>query len=159
METFRISRSPQDPLEFEGILLAKATSPQHPGADGQRGYELSLYRQAKNGFVLTISFWTNCPNERSVVQAEVVDEPKDVENVLLVFEPCEHLNQKAVRALPDEQRQRLQKCLCRLYDEQVTQILDVLSQHLSESQELSEENADASLPGQKRGLLNFLGLK
>lgn len=165
METFQINRLHHDPLEFEGVLLATATSPQLEAERGTRGFELVLYRHASGGFVVSIEFLTTCPQERRVLQAEVVDEPHDVENVLSAFEPCEHVNQQALRALPDEQRQRLQKRLCRLYDEQVTNILDALSTYQCDGPEAAPPaDTGKSAPKQgksapKQGILSFLRLK
>ena len=158
METYRISRTHQDALEFDGLLLATATSPQLESERGWRGFELMLYRPACGGFVISIEFLTTCPHERHVLQAEVVDQPKDVENVMLVFEPCEHVDQKALRMLQDEPRHRLQKRLCRLYDEQVTQILDTLSKHHRDHQDVLKSPADKSGQAQKHGILSFLRL-
>lgn len=159
METIKIGRTDNEALVFDGELLAKASSPQYETEDGHRGYEVTLYARSEGGFVVSIQYLTTCPDERSVTQAEIVDEPDDVEKVLLVFEPCEYVDRKILRALPEEPRQKLRRALYRYYDDQVSQALSALAEHVGNWRLDSAKHEQPRVPEPKRGILSFLRIK
>lgn len=155
MPTFQLHPTNHHSLEFEGELLLGTSSPKHQTENGWRRYELALYKPSGAGFVVSMDFQTTCPNERCITQAEVVDEPKDVENVLLLFNACEYVDK---RSLNEDQRKKLRRELYRIYDEQVTQILDGLTEHGDEWQTKNVPAEDKGEPAPNRGLLGFLRL-
>lgn len=169
MESFHITGPNQSELVFDGELLACINTPKTGGPDGERGYELALYRKAGGGYVVSVEYLTTYESEQPVTHAEVVDEPKDVENFFFVFEPCEYLDEQLLRLLPDEQKRTLQKSLCRLYDQHVDEILKVLhadaeaaggGSRSHEVQDNAEDDAGDDKPTEPiNRILGFLGLK
>jgi hypothetical protein len=158
MQKYEVQRTDYEPLVFEGDLLGTARSANYETEQGTRSYELSLYALADGGYVISIAYLTTCAQERSIIQAEILDAPQDVEEMLLVFEPCDPVDRKALGALPEEQRRRLRRKLCSTYDEQVSEILDVLKNHYGDWQgETKPAEQSASPP--MRGILAFLRMK
>lgn len=159
METIEICRTDNEALVFDGEMLAKASSPQCETEDGHRGYEVAIYSRSEGGFVVSIQYLTTCPDEHSVTQAEIVEEPDDVEKVLLVFEPCEYVDRKMLRALSDEQRQKLRRALYRSYDDQVSQVLGAATAHFGNWRLDSAKQEQPRVSEPKRGILSFLRIK
>ena len=157
---FRIERMNRPELVFEGEVLARVNAPKHDAFDETRGYELALYTNAAGGYVASVEYLTTCVNEQSVVCCEQVDEPKDVENFFLVFEPCEYLDQQLLRSLTDDQKLQLRKALCRLYDSHVDAILKSLHEHHPKADAIapSDASTETEHSRQKNGLLGFFGM-
>ena len=158
MATFKVKRTDHEELVFDGELLAKSCSPGVESEEGQRGYDLELYKTAENRFVVSIVYVTTCHTEQTVSQAELLDTPDDVEKILLVYEPCEYVDRKMLRALPEELRHRLRKKLYKTYDDQVSTILDALTCYCRDWQR-PKEAALESVATTKRGILGYFGIK
>lgn len=158
MQKHEVQRTDSEALVFEGDLLRTARSANYETEEGTRSYELSLYALADGRYVISIAYLTTCAQERSIIQAEILNAPQDVEDMLLVFEPCEHVDRKALRALPEEQRHRMRKTLYNKFDGQVSEILDVLKTHCGDWQG-GMKLAGQSAPPPKRGILAFLRMK
>jgi hypothetical protein len=161
MDKFQIKRTSEPDLTFEGELLAKGNSPNHQTAEGERGYELCLYARAGGGFVASFEYLTTVAGERHFTAAEVVDDPKDVENFFLVVEPCEYVDRQILEALPNERRLEFRKAMCALYDRHVDVILNALQEFLTTPQADVTQNSPKTekKPAAKKGVLGFLGLK
>jgi len=63
MDTFKLGRSSDRPLEFTGELLAEADTRMSAGQDHQRWHELALYRTAGGTYVLAIGYRTQWQGE------------------------------------------------------------------------------------------------
>lgn len=155
MVQYTVNRTGQDDLEFEGELLNQATSELYVSDVGTRQYDLKLYQQTNWEFVVTIDYITTCPNEEGVSLAELVDDPKDIENVLFAFEPCEFVDRKAMRAMSQELRSKFQKELFRYYDGAVAQMLETL---MRMEPFIEQSNAEAApVDSEEKGRRRFLG--
>ena len=118
MTSYTLDRSNGPPLKFEGQLVAETAG---SFDENGRGYAIILF-QSNDGFVVDIKFWSakDCD---PVVVAEFVELSEDVEKVLYVFEPLEHLHRDYVASLGAEARQTLTTQLFKLYDKEVRQVL------------------------------------
>lgn len=128
MDQLSVQRTDREPLTFEGVLVARLHSDTHQSAAGSRHYELGLYRESSGELIVTIDFMTTCAGERSIFQAERVEQPKDAENVLFAFEPCEFVDRKQMHTLTDEHQRKFQQELFRVYDGAVAGMLVAIAQ-------------------------------
>lgn len=118
---YLLNRSQGPALSFEGDLLAETR-----GMADERGarYALAVYR-TDDGYVVETRFWPAADAE-PVMLAEFVEQLEDVEKVLYVFEPLEHLSPNYVDELTPESRQALTNRLFKLYDKEVAAIFKAL---------------------------------
>ena len=114
MPTQTLNRTNGPALTFDGDLLTET-----PGQvdDKGRRYVVAIYR-SEQGYVVEIRFWQSA-NVAPVILAEFVEQPEDVEKVLFVFEPLEHLPAEWIGDLNAEARRVLTSHLFKLYDKEV----------------------------------------
>ena len=159
MKSFNIKRTDHSDLEFEGELLGRVNTPHHATPDGSRGYELAIYAKSGGGYVASVEYLSTVPPEVPVASADFVERAKDVENFFLVVEPCEFLSQDLLRQMPDDQRQRLQKALCQIYDGHLDIILKTVQEYASRHPEHDIDEASEKESRPKSRLLGLFGLE
>lgn len=160
METFQVKRSGTDNLSFEGEPLAKVSTPRHEMNDGERGYELALYAESGGGLVASFEYLTTVSTEKPVHLADLVDDPKDVENFFLVIEPCEYIDNQKLDRLSKEHRAQLRKAMYTIYDGHVDVMLRALQDYLNTRKDaINQSTEKKDRTTSKRGMLSFLGFK
>lgn len=90
MEAFRIPRTGQVPLVFEGTELASTSSQWVAGKDQTRWHAVSVYQTAGGHCVVAIGYCTRWQGEEDWAAAAVCD-LADVADVLDRYDPVEHL--------------------------------------------------------------------
>jgi hypothetical protein len=155
MDDIRIVTSSGNELSFRGGLVAFAVSDRLESPEGERWFDLKVYKLEVRRFVPVIEFHSTCEREENVTIAEIVDKGKDVENFYFVFEPTALFDQLAIRAMPAEASKQLTRSVFKLYDSLVNRVL------LSVKEHTHDESASASQiePDRGKRIFGFLGPK
>lgn len=153
MDDVRIVPTNNKELLFRGELVAQASNDRLTTPEGERWFDLHVYKREDSGLVPVIEYHSTHADEDNIVIAEIVDGAHDVENFYFVFEPCQVFKERALDAMPLEDRQRLTKSILKLYDSLVNRVLLSVKEHTGDEPSRSEDDEDRQ---SKKGLFRFL---
>jgi hypothetical protein len=122
---FQLFRTGDQPLVFQGRLLAEAAGAHVNGRDRDRGHDLRIYQTVAGTYVVEIVYWSTWKGEaecRTVMTAN--REPSRVAVVLRLHDPL-----KAVQGYPPAERFKLKqdRLLARIRADYSTRVSDVLA--------------------------------
>lgn len=120
-ESFRLARTGNRPLVFDGSLISEATSKDH---DSSRWHELALYRSGAGKWVVLVAFCTRWQGELDHHEAEIFETPELAAAWLRGFVPTANLlgypDGEAYRA----KQLRLEKLLIQRFAVAVSELLE-----------------------------------
>jgi hypothetical protein len=120
-ESFRLTRTGNRPLSFDGALISISSSREH---ESSRWHELALYRTSAGKWVLSVVFRTLWQGEHDHHSAEIFDGPELAAAWLSGFGPTSNLlgypDSEAYRA----KQERLEKLLSQRFAVAVSGLLD-----------------------------------
>ena len=122
---FHLRRTGNQPLEFEGTLIAQAAGPQINGRQRDRGHDIRVYRTVGGTYVVETVYWTTWAGEAEVRTATPVGrEASAVAAALRAHNPLDH-----VMGYPPAERFRSkqERLFVRLREDFATRVTDVLS--------------------------------
>ena len=163
VNNIRIQRTRGPEVTFEGELVARSPGDRNDDATGGRWHDITVYRTSTDKWVVCIHYDTRVPSEEPIVDAEVVDDPHEIELVLQIYQPNEYVDRTGLRTLSEEARNKLKRQLFATYDRQVEDVLTVLraANVLQESRPSTDEAEEGTSreAGAWQGLLSRFGLK
>jgi len=122
---FHLLRSGDQPIAFEGHLIADKSGPQINGRDRDRGHDIRLYRTTAGTYLVEIVYWSTWKGEpecRTVIAAG--REPSRVTAALKLHDPL-----KPVLGYPPAERfkPKQDRLLARIRADYATRVSDVLA--------------------------------
>lgn len=124
-QTIRLSRTGREPLEFDGTLVAEASTHAHRGPQENRWHDLSVYRTRGGKIVLAVRYNTCWQGEHDHHDAEVFDAPSDLADYLQAYPAL-----RAVAGYPpgvkdyEDKQRRLKHALQAAFERAVSRLLD-----------------------------------
>jgi hypothetical protein len=124
-QTYRLLRTGDQPLAFEGRLIAEASGANINGRDRDRAHDVRVYQTAGGTHIVEIVYWSTWKGEpecRTVIVAG--REPAGVAAALRKHDPL-----KSVMGYPPADRFRLKqdRLLARIRADYTTRVSDVLT--------------------------------
>jgi hypothetical protein len=160
MDTSRITiRQTNGPdVEFNGRLVARAEGPRDRPFIYGRWHDITVYACADGTWAVQIDFGTLCVRELPHTEVEIVDRPDEIETVLLVHSPTEHLNMEWIRPRYENDKQRFLKSLHANYDALVSRVVHEMQPHI---EAFRSQSVAVEPPRMTRwqGLLERIGLR
>lgn len=125
METIRLTRTGQPPLEFEGETLAEIPGRLHDN-QALRWHDVAVHRTAAGQLVVEIAYRTQWRGENGHAQAEPVNDQAAVARVLQAYDPTAHVGGFPNRPEYADRQRNLLGYIAARYQSQVTAILEEL---------------------------------
>jgi hypothetical protein len=160
MDTRRITirRNHGPDVAFEGERIIRVEGPRDRPFTYGRWHESAVYARADGMWVVQIDFGTLCTHELPHTDLEIVDRPDEVETVLMLYSPTEHLNMRWIRPRYENDKRRFLKALRANYDALVDQVVGEMQPHI----EAFQAQASADQPPRLtrwQSLLDLIGLR
>lgn len=143
---------------FEGTLVVKAEGPRDQPFTYGRWHDIAVYARADGMWTVQIDFGTLCVRELPHTEVEIADRPDEVETVLLLHSPTEHLNMDWIRPRYENDKQRFLKSLCANYDALVNHVVHEIQPHIKAFQTQSSAEEPPRMT-RWQGLLEKIGLR
>lgn len=106
MEQFTLARSGLDDLRFSGESVAHVSGRLHNGQQQPRWHEIAVYRRDDGYWVVHVAYRTSVRGEVGNDYVEVINDASEVEPLLSLYNPAEHVAINASllppRMLPSE---------------------------------------------------------
>lgn len=120
---YKLPRTGNAPLGFEGEELAKEEGRWYAGQEQNRYHNLTLYRTTGGVYVLAIEYCTQWQGEAGVEEVITFEEVRDVVVHLQDFDPCHSLAGYPPREHFQEKQERLRQSLKVRFHMQVRNLL------------------------------------
>ena len=154
--TIRQTHGPD--VAFEGKLVVRAEGPRDQPCTYGRWHDITVYACADGMWAVQIDFRTLCTRELPHTDVEIVDRPEEVETVLLLHSPTEHLDMRWIRPHYESDKRRFLKSLHSNYDALVNRVAREMQPHI----EAFQMQTSAEKPPRVtrwQGLLERIGLR
>lgn len=140
MEKYKLARSGNAPLVFEGEKIASEDGRIYAGQEQNRYYNLTLYRTSKGQSVLRIEYCSQWQRESNIDQVEIFPAVRDVVLFLQKFDPLGNLQGFPPGQQFSERQKRLEQSLRVRFHQQVRDLL----MEVEGAEEIEEPVADIS---------------
>jgi hypothetical protein len=127
MPKYKLERTGQAPLSFEGALIAENEGKWAAGKEQNRWHDLRLYRTSGGKYVLQIEYCTQWQGELSYAQAEVVA-AENVTDALHEYCPPEHLQGFPRMQQYADRQSNLLEWIRQRYEKQVSELLSKIDE-------------------------------
>jgi len=88
VQTYRLLRTGDQPLAFEGVLLADASGPRINGTERNRGHDIRIYRTRGGTHVIELVYWTTWKGEAEIRRVQVLGrEVRQIPAALKLYDP------------------------------------------------------------------------
>lgn len=121
MEQVSLSPTGMAAVEFFGDLLIGIQGDDSDSHTGGRWHDISIYKTDTGSMATCIAYRTQVPAESDQCHVDMADDVADVDNVLSLYEPGQHIVMEEGHA-----RNRAVDAVIRHYDLQVTEVLEHL---------------------------------
>ncbi len=123
MDTITLSRSGRAPLQFTGMVIAKASSQQYQGPCQSRWHELTVYRHADLRLVLAIGYRTQWQGEMDRDEAIICADDAALRDSLAAIDPLADIIGFPPGHQFDEKRAYIEKQLRQCWDAAISELL------------------------------------
>lgn len=125
MTTYKLSRTGQAPLVFEGEELARVDGKWSAGREQNRYHNLAVYRTAGGNYILQVEYITQWQGEQRHDHVIVLGQDlSELANALREYDPCTRVQGYPPGPQYAEKQDRLLTSMRSRYDEQVSALLD-----------------------------------
>ncbi len=126
MQPFTLARSGLQDLEFSGEPVADASGQLRDGQPRERWHELSVYRRDDGYWVVRIAYRTSVHGETGNDYVEVINDAGEVEPLLSLYNPAEHVAINADALPPRVRAPEVVRDIVKQYDLLVCGVLKAL---------------------------------
>lgn len=124
-QAFQLRRTGDQPVVFDGELVAEAAGVQINGRDRDRGHDVRIYRTITGTYVVEVVYWTTWAGEAEA--RTVVPAGRDAASVAAVFRAHNPLAHVLGYPPVERFRARQERLLIRLREDFATRVSDVLA--------------------------------
>lgn len=128
MEKIRLSRTALPELEFQGEQVIRLAGEDADGSTDGRWHDVAVYRADDGEWVVSIGYRTRQENETPDDFVETARSPKEVEEILSLYDPTERVDRELLQGEGVKLRNTILQTLTRRYDAQVTKTLQAVAQ-------------------------------
>lgn len=128
MEKISLSRTALPELEFHGEQVVSLKGDDADGSTDGRWHDIAIYRADDGEWVVAIGYRTHQQNETPDDYVETAKTPKEVEEILSLYDPTERVDRNLQEAQGVQFRNTVNQALTRRYDIQVTKALQAVEQ-------------------------------
>jgi hypothetical protein len=123
MERFKLERTGDLPLSFEGERVAQSKGKWHSGKDQNRWHDLAIYRTKGGRYLLQITYQTQWQGESD--HSQIIDCGDDVTSAVVelkAHDPASHVEGYPPGEQYSDRQRMLVEGLTRRYNDQITEL-------------------------------------
>lgn len=121
MEQISLSPTGLAAIKFAGDLLIELHGEDSDSQTAGRWHDISVYRTDSGSLATCVAYRTQVPTESENCHVDIAEDVADVDNILSLYEPKQHVVMEAGTA-----RNRVVDTVVRRYDQQVNEVLERL---------------------------------